>query len=338
MNLATRYLGLDLENPFVVGASPFCDDLDAARRLQDAGAAALIMRSLFEEQITQSRWPSSTTARPAATAAEFPDSAEYQFSPDEYLRQLERLKGTVSIPVIASLNAHHAGSWIDFSERIEAAGADAIELNFYQVVTDPSVASDEVETEMLQLVGAITAQVRIPVAVKLSPFHTSIAQLAVALELAGASGLVLFNRFYQPDINTEDLVVQPLLRLSDPDELLLRLRWLAIVSPLLRGSLSASGGIHSASDVVKSLLTGAHTVQLVSVLLKHGPRVITTLRDGLEAWMRERGYAGLEECRGLLNLQRCSDPAAFERANYIRVLQSWRIWESGRPGAGARRP
>lgn len=323
MNLATRYLGLDLKNPFVVGASPFCDDLDLARRLQDAGAAALVMRSLFQEQITQ-RQSSRPVAKLDDAAVEFPDFAAYQLSPDDYLRQLEQLKATVSIPVIASLNAHHTGSWIDFSERIEAAGADAIELNFYQVVTDPSVASDEVETEMLQLVGAISGQIRIPVAVKLSPFHTSIAQLAVALELAGASGLVLFNRFYQPDINTEDLAIQPSLRLSDPDELLLRLRWLAIVSPLLRGSLSVTGGIHSWSGVVKALLTGAHTFQLVSVLLKHGPHVIVTLREGLENWMREHGYSDLQQCRGLLNLQRCADPAAFERANYIRVLQSWK--------------
>jgi dihydroorotate dehydrogenase (fumarate) len=175
------------------------------------------------------------------------------------------------------------------------------------------------------LVGAVSGMVRIPVAAKLSPFHASISQLAVALELEGASGIVLFNRFYQPDINTEDLSVQPLLRLSDTGELLLRLRWLAILSPLLRGSLSVTGGVHTWSGVVKALLTGAYTVQLVSVLLKHGPHVISTLREGLEAWMREHGYADINQFRGVLNLQRCPNPAAFERANYIRVLQSWKI-------------
>jgi dihydroorotate dehydrogenase (fumarate) len=325
MNLATSYLGLDLKNPFVVGASPFCDDLDGARRLQDAGAAALVMRSLFEEQVTQLHQPSPSLAKPVRVAPEYADFAEYQLSPDEYLRQISRLKGTVSIPVIASLNGHHAGSWTDFATRLEGAGADAIELNFYQVVTDPAIAADQVETEMLRLMGAVSDTVRIPVAAKLSPFHTSVAQIAVALELAGASGIVLFNRFYQPDINIEDLCVQPLLRLSDPSELLLRLRWLAIVSPLLRGSVSVSGGVHSWSGAVKALLTGAQTVQLVSVLLKHGPHVIATLREGLEGWMRDHGYTDLEQFRGLLNLQRCADPAAFERANYVRVLQSWKI-------------
>lgn len=321
MNLATNYLGLSLSSPFVVGASPCCDDLEVAMRLQDAGASAVVMRSLFAEQITASRQTTPVTREPA----DFSDYAEYQLSPDEYLRQIDHLKKSVSIPIIASLNGHHPGSWIDFAAQLERAGADAIELNFYQVVTDPAVAADQVETEMLEMVGGVSSSVRIPIAAKLSPFHASVAQLAVALELAGASGIVVFNRFYQPDVNTDDLEVQPLLRLSDPSELLLRLRWLAILSPLLRGSLSASGGIHSTSGVVKALLTGAHTVQLVSVLLKHGPPVIACLRSGLENWMREHDYADLEQFRGKLNHQRCRDSAAYERANYIRVLQSWKV-------------
>lgn len=253
------------------------------------------------------------------------DYAGYQLSPAEYLRQIAHLKKALSIPVIASLNGHHPGSWTDFAAEIERAGADAIELNFYQVVTDPGVAADQVETEMLAMVGSVSGAVKIPVAAKVSPFHASVAQLAVALELAGAAGIVLFNRFYQPDVNTEDLEVQPLLRLSDPSELLLRLRWMAILSPLLRGSLSATGGIHTWGGVVKALLTGAHTVQLVSVLLKHGPHVISMLRDGLETWMREHGYTDLAQFRGLLNHQRCRDTGSFERANYIRVLQSWKV-------------
>jgi dihydroorotate dehydrogenase (fumarate) len=325
MNLATSYLGLNLSSPFIVGASPFCDDLEMARRLQDAGASALVMRSLFAEQIPGSRDPYSSNEKRPESAEEFFDFAVYQLSPDEYLRQLEKLRNAVTIPVIASLNGNRPGSWTRFAPQLEAAGAAAIELNFYQVVTDPSLAADAIETSMLEVVNSVTSSVLIPVSAKLSPFHSSIAQLAVALELAGAAGVVLFNRFYQPDIDPEDLSVHPVIRLSDPGELLLRLRWLAIVSPLLRGSLSVSGGVHTSEGVVKSILAGAHTVQLVSALLKNGPQIIATLREGTETWMRTHGFAELNEFRGLLNHQRCADPAAFERANYIRTLQSWKL-------------
>jgi dihydroorotate dehydrogenase (fumarate) len=305
-----------------VGASPCCDDLEVAQRLQDAGAAAIVMRSLFEEQLAA---PRPAAGLCAGEPPAFSDYADYQLSPDEYLRQIDRLKRMLSIPVIASLNGHHAGSWVDIAAQLERAGADAIELNFYQVVTDPAIAADQVEMEMLEMVGRVSRSVRIPVASKLSPFHASVSQLADALELAGASGIVLFNRFYQPDVNTDDLDVQPLLRLSEPGELLLRLRWLAILSPLLRGSLSATGGVHTTAGVVKAILTGAHTVQLVSALLKHGPPAIASLREGLERWMREHGYTELDQFRGWLNHRRCRDSAAYERANYIRVLQSWKV-------------
>ena len=321
MNLATEYLGLRLHSPFVVGASPCCDSLEMARRLEDAGAAALVLRSLFAEQLT-------SLPRPAlrVTAAEaFPEFADYQVSPGEYLRQIQNLKRVVSIPIIASLNGHHQGPWMDFARRLERAGADAIELNFYEVVTDAAVPADEVEVEMLEVVGSVAGSVRIPVAAKISPFHASVAQLAVALELAGAAGIVLFNRFYQPDVNIDDVDVQPLLRLSDPSEALLRLRWLAILSPIIRGSLSATGGIHTSAGVVKALLTGAHTVQVVSAVLKHGPPVITSLRTGLQSWMREHGFESVDAFRGLLNHRRCRDTTAYERANYIRVLQSWKV-------------
>ena len=319
MNLATPYLGLPLHSPFVVGASPFCDDVYVARKLQDAGAAAVTMRSLFEEQFGLTIWHAPKSA------AGYPEFADYQLGPERYLVQLADLKKTLSIPVIASLNGSHPGSWIGFAQRLENAGADAIELNLYQVITDPSVAADQVEKEMIAAVDALTGSVHIPIAVKLSPFHPSIPQLAVALELAGASGLVLFNRFYQPDIDLEEIKVQPQLQLSNSDELLLRLRWLAILSPLLRGSLAVTGGVHTAADTVKALLTGAHAVQLVSVLLKHGPGVISTLRHGLEKWMDGHNFSATEQFRGRLNLARCPDAAAFERANYIRVLQSRKV-------------
>lgn len=322
MNFRTTYLGLDLKSPFVVGASPFCDDVDMAYRLEEAGAAALVMRSLFEEQIGAPR--RAATPVVVDDGIHVPEYAEYQLSPNEYLRQIERLKKRVTIPVIASLNGYHPGGWIEFSRKIEAAGADAIELNFYHVVTDSALAADQVEMEMLGLTCTVSGSVRIPVAVKLSPFHASVAQLAVALELSGAAGVVVFNRFYQPDIDPEDLRVYPTLRLSDTSDLLLRLRWLAILSPLLRGSLAVTGGVHTTAGVVKSILAGANAVQLVSVLLRDGPHVISTLGAGLDHWMRDHGYQEIEEFRGALNLSRCPDPAAFERANYIRMLQSWR--------------
>ena len=319
MDLRVKYLGLTLNTPFVVGAGPGSDDVTLARGLQDAGAGAIVMRSLFEEQVAP--------AAPGAArdvAATFPDCADYQMSPDSYLRQIERLKRQLSVPVIASLNGHQTDALAALAGRVERAGADAIELNFYQVVADPGVAADEVEMEILRATGAIVAGVKIPVAVKLSPFHTSVAQLAVALELTGAAGVVVFNRFFQPDIDVDELEARPVLRLTEPAELLLRLRWLAILSPLLRGSLAAAGGVQSARDAAKAILAGAHVVQLVSVLLRHGPDVLTQLMRDLETWMGEHGFSDLEECRGRLNLSRCRDATAFERANYVRTVHNWR--------------
>jgi dihydroorotate dehydrogenase (fumarate) len=330
MNLSTNYLGLKLKNPFVVGASPFCDNLDAAIRLEDAGASAIVMRSLFEEQIDyEQRALSYLLETPAESFAEatsyFPGYSEYQLTPDHYLRQLGHLKSTLHIPIIASLNGYRPGGWTDYARRLEQAGADAIELNLYQLVTDPRASAVEVEDSMRATVKDVVSTVKIPVSVKLSSFHTAPAHFALSLEQAGAKGVVLFNRFYQPDFNLEDLEVQPHLRLSDSTELLLRLRWLAVISPHLRGSLACSGGVHHKEDVIKALLAGAHTVQLVSVLLKQGPGVLTMLLEGLRHWMAEHEYDDINELRGALNLKRCPDPAAHERANYIRILQSWRV-------------
>ncbi len=326
MNLATDYLGLKLRSPFVVGASPFCDDTSVAYRLQDAGAGALVMRSLFGEQFEPGPRASASADPDRTTVAtdDFPEYADYQFTPEAYLRQLRQLKANLSIPIIASLNGHHPGSWADYSKRLAEAGADAIEVNFYQVVTDIAIDADEVEAGLLATVGQIAGAVPIPVAVKLSPFHTALAQLAVALELAGAAGVVLFNRFYQPDLNIDDVEVQSLLRLSDSSELLLRLRWMAILSPQLRGTLVANGGIHTSADAVKSFLTGAHAVQVVSEVLRHGPRAISSLVVGVQEWMRLHAFEDLTQFRGLLNSSRSRDASAFERANYIRTLQSWR--------------
>lgn len=329
MNLSTSYLGLHLSNPLIVGASPFCDHTHVAGQLQDAGAAAIVMRSLFEEQIDAEqralfRNEEATDSFSEATSF-FPRVDEYQLTPDHYLRQLEHLKSALTIPVIASLNGTRPGGWIDYARRLESAGADALELNLYQLVTDPTLSADEVEAELIETVRSVVSFVRIPVAVKLSPFHTSLPNFARELEQVGAAGIVLFNRFYQPDFNTEDLETHSSLRLSDSTELLLRLRWLGILSPGLKISLAASGGVHTADDAIKAILAGAHSVQLVSVLLKHGPRILSTLLNNLRQWMADRDYTSIDEFRGALNHRRCPNPAALERANYVRILQSWKL-------------
>ncbi len=330
MNLSTEYLGLKLKNPLIVGASPFCDNTHSAFALQDAGAAAIVMRSLFEEQVDAEQKALVHHVEISANSnaegtSYFPNFDDYQLPPDQYLRQLENLKASLTIPVIGSLNGCRPGGWMDYAKRFESAGADAIELNLYQLVTDPELSGDEVEAAMLETVHSAASAVKIPVSVKLSMFHTSPANFTQAIEGAGAKGVVLFNRFYQPDFNIEELEVRPQLKLSDSSELLLRLRWLSIISPHSRGSLAASGGVHQTEDVVKALLAGAHVVQLVSVLLKHGPRYLTTLLAGLRHWMSEHGYEHIDQVRGAMNLKRCPDPAAFERANYQRILQSWRV-------------
>lgn len=330
MNLATTYLGLPLRNPLVVGASPFCDHLSSAVQLEEAGASAIVMRSLFEEQIAlEQRALAHHLEEPAESFAEatsyFPQFEEYQLAPDLYLRQLERLKSRLKIPVIASLNGYRPGGWLDYARRLEGAGADAIELNVYQLVTDPDQSPDEVENMLVATAQEVAAAVRVPIAVKLSPFHTSLPHFAHELSAAGIRGLVLFNRFYQPDFDIEDLAAVQSLRLSDSSELLLRLRWLAILSPQFQGSLAASGGVHTGEDVIKALLAGANAVQLVSVLLKNGPSVIGMLLDTLEAWMSQHEYDSVSQFQGALNHRRSPDPAAFERANYLRILQSWKI-------------
>ena len=330
MKLSTNYLGLKLRNPLVVGASPFADNLNSAIQLQDAGAAALVMRSLFEEQIDmEQKALTHLLEMPAESYSEattyFPRYEEYQLTPDHYLRQIQQLKSALTIPVIASLNGFRPGGWTDYARRFEGAGADAVELNLYHLVTDPHIGAEEVEADMIETVRSVVSSVKIPVAVKLSAFHTAPAQFALALEEAGAAGVVVFNRFYQPDLNIEELEVQPQLKLSDPSELLMRLRWLAIMSPHVKGSLSATGGAHSAEDVIKAILAGAHTVQLVSVLLKNGPRYLSTILQGVKGWMDEHGYETVTEFRGAMNLKRCPDATAFERANYQKILQSWRI-------------
>lgn len=316
MNLSTRYLGLSLSSPLVVGASPLGDNVYHVRDLEDAGAGALVLRSLFEEHCAPRR-PRSDTDAPW-------EMAPFQRSVSAYARHIEALRRETSLPVIASLNGSRTFDWAGVARDMERAGASAIELNLYRVVTDVTVVADQIELEIVEAVREASAAVDIPVSVKLSPYHTALAQLALALDLAGAAGLVLFNRFYQSDVNISTLEVQSHLQLSVPEDVLLRLRWLAILSPSVRGTLIANGGFHGSTDIIKALLTGASAVQLVSVLLRHGPLVLRTLHAGIETWMKEHGFATLSDCRGLLALDRVRDPAVYERANYLRTLQSWR--------------
>ena len=264
MKLTTRYLGLELEHPFMPGASPLADTLDSVRQLEDAGASAIVMRSLFEEQILHERFGSSGFA----------------FGPDRYLEQLRRIKACVSVPVIASINGTTTEGWLKYARLLQRAEADAIELNFYHLATDPAEDAASVEARLLDIVAVLKESITIPLAVKLSPFYSSLPNLAARLDSIGAQGLVLFNRFYQADIDPDELETVPLLHLSTSDELLLRLRWLAILSASYRGSLAITGGVHQPIDAVKAIMAGADAVQMVSALLENGVQHLTAVRDG----------------------------------------------------------
>lgn len=329
MDLSTSYLGFDLPHPLMPGASPLVDDLDMVRRLEDAGAAAIVLHSLFEEQITREEEARHAAIDgPADTFAEavsyFPRLDDYPLGPDKYLEQVRLIREAVRVPVIASLNGTTAAGWLEYARLLEQAGAHALELNVYHVATDPNETSDAVEQRVLDVLSAVKHAVRIPLAVKLSPFYSSLARLAQRLDDAGATGIVLFNRFYQPDIDLEQLEVVPRIHLSSPHELLPRLRWLAILSGRVRASLAVTGGVHDAQGALKAVMAGAHAVQMVSALLREGPEHLRRVRDDLEHWLVEHEYESLRQAQGSMSLAHCPDPSAFERANYMRVLQSWR--------------
>jgi dihydroorotate dehydrogenase (fumarate) len=329
VDLSTTYLGLELAHPLVVGASPLVDDLGTVRRLEDAGAAAIVMHSLFEEQIEREErhayWNVRAHEDSFGEALSFlPRPDEFALGPDEYLEQVRRIRAAVAIPVIASLNGTSPAGWLRYAGLLEQAGATALELNVYELATDMRESAASVEGRVVEIASTVKKSVAIPVAVKLSPFFTSLPELARRLDQRGVDGLVLFNRFYQPDIDPEALEVVPSLELSDPSELRLRLRWLAILSGRLNLSLAASGGVHSGTDAVKALMAGAHAVQTVSALLRNGPGHIRTLVSSLETWLEEHEYESVRQLQGSMSLERCPNPHAFERANYMRILQSWR--------------
>jgi dihydroorotate dehydrogenase (fumarate) len=311
------------------GASPMVDSLDTVQRLEAAGAAAIVMHSLFEEQILQEQWATiyhmDVHAESFGEALSyFPRPGEFALGPEQYLAQIARIKKAVHIPVIASLNGTTAGGWVEYARRMEEAGADALELNVYYLATDPEEPAATVEQRTLDILRTVKQTVSIPVAVKLSPFFSSLAHFATELDVAGADALILFNRFYQPDIDIEQLEVTPKLELSNSSELLLRLRWLAILSEKVRCSLAVTGGVHTALDAIRAIMAGAHAVQMVSALLRGGPAYLRTVLDEMSTWMEEHEYTSLRQMQGSMSLARCPDPAAFERANYIRVLQGWR--------------
>ncbi|MBK7644915.1 MAG: dihydroorotate dehydrogenase-like protein [Planctomycetes bacterium] len=327
LDLSTRCLGLTLANPLVAGAGPLTANLDTIRALEDAGAGAIVLRSLFEEQITGRELGAAKHLYGHAPSAEaqswFPDVDAFALGPDEYLEHVQRARAAVRVPVIGSLNGTTRGGWVHYARLIEEAGASALELNLYDVPTDPAADSIAVEDRLLGLVRDVRAAISIPLSVKLSPFFSSLPAFVRELEHAGANGIVLFNRFYQPDIDLEALELQRTLRLSDSSELPLRLRWLAVLSPITPLSLQASGGVHHGRDALKALMAGAHAVQLVSALLQRGPGHLAQVLTEMREWLLEHEYDSIETLRGSMNLKRCPDPAHYERSNYMALLGSW---------------
>lgn len=329
MDLSTKYLGMALPHPLVAGASPLSDDLDGVKRLEDAGAAAIVLRSLFEEQITREQMSEFENLERhgnsfVEAASYFPTPDAFALGPFEYLHHLRRVKEAVSIPVMASLNGATPGGWIEYARLMAEAGADALELNLYRIATNSETTSADIERQAVETVQAVKKAVTIPVAVKLSPFYTAFAHLAREVDQAGADGLVFFNRFYQPDIDPEELTATRTLHLSDSSELRLRLHWVAILSGRVRASLAVTGGVHTAVDIVKATMAGAHVTQMVSALLMHGPGHLRTVLNDLAAWLQEHEWSSLAEMRGNMSFFKVPDPDAYERANYMLMLRGWR--------------
>lgn len=335
-DLRTRYLGLDLRSPIVASAAPLNRDPTFARRLERAGAGAIVLPSLFEEEILAEELEldqslQQGTEHFAEALDYFPAVGFASGTADRYLASLEELKRAVRLPIVASLNATTPGGWVDYARRIESAGADALELNVYRVAADPRSTAGDMEAADLELIAAVRAAVAIPLAVKLSPFYSAFAHFAAAAVQAGADGLVLFNRFYQPDLDLDTLEVEPTLELSRSWEMRLPMRWIAILRPQLgpTACLAASSGVEDATDVLKCLIVGADVAMMTSALLRHGPEHVSTVEANLLAWLDGRGYESVAQLRGSASQATAADAAAFERATYIRVLRSW-VSPSGR--------
>jgi dihydroorotate dehydrogenase (fumarate) len=330
IDLSTKYLGLELKNPLVVSASPLSEELDNIRRMEDAGAAAVVMHSLFEEQITaESQWLDRSLSAGTESFAEsltyFPDLTSYNLGPEGYLEHLRKAKQAVSIPVIGSLNGISMGGWTEYAKKMEEAGADALELNIFYIATDTEMSGAQVEQRYCDLAAHVKASVKIPVAVKLGLYFSSMPNLAKRLDAAGVNALVLFNRFYQPDFDLENLEVVPNLILSTPYELLLRLHWVAILYGHVKADMAVTGGVHSAMDVLKAMMAGARVAMMTSALLRHGIQRLSAVRDELLAWMEEHDYESIRQMQGSMSQRAVADPSAFVRANYVKVLSSYTL-------------
>jgi dihydroorotate dehydrogenase (fumarate) len=325
MNLSTNYLGLKLRTPLVPSASPLSEDLDNLRRMEDAGASAVVLYSLFEEQIRYERFElhwsmnQGTESYPESLNF-FPEPANLLLGPENYLKHIQRAKDTLSIPVIASLNGCTPGGWTDFARQIEQAGADALELNIYSIQTDPRRSGVDVEREYIEIVRGVRSAVALPLAVKVSPYFTNFANMAAQFANHGANGLVLFNRFYQPDIELESLEVEPHVMFSTPMAMRLPLRWIAILYSHIEASLAATSGVHRGTDALKLIMAGADVTMVCSALMRHGIQHLRTLEREMSAWMEAHGYESVEQMKGSLSQHHCADPAAFERAQYLRAV------------------
>ncbi len=329
-DLSTTYLGLTLKNPLVVSASPLSEDVANIRRMEDAGAAAVVLHSLFEEQISLEsheldRYLSYGTESFAESLTYFPEMRTYNLGPEGYLEHVRRAKAAVKIPVIGSLNGVSTGGWIKYARKIQEAGADALELNLYFIPTDPKMTGAQVEQMYVNLVRDVKASVGIPVAVKLNHFFSAMANMAQCLDESGADALVLFNRFYQPDFDLENLEVVHSLTLSSSYEVLLRLHWVAILYGHIRADLAITGGIHTAQDVLKAMMAGARVAMMTSALLKHGIDHLARVRADVVAWMEEHEYTSIRQMQGSMSYRSVANPSAFERANYMKVLSSYAL-------------
>lgn len=330
MDLSTTYLGLKLRTPLVTAASPLSEEIDHVKQMEDAGASAVVLYSLFEEQLRRERFElahnleQGTESFPEALTY-FPEPEEFHLGPEEYLKHITRAKHAVRVPIIASLNASVTGSWTEYARLIQHAGADALELNIYYIPTDVNLTSADVEQTYLDILKAVKAELSIPVAVKLSPFFTNFANMAKRLDKAGANGLVLFNRFYQPDIDLESLEVKPNILLSTPMAMRLPLRWIALLHGQLNASLAATSGIHRATDALKMLMAGADVTMLCSVLLRHGVKQIEVIEREMRDWMEQHEYESIAQLKGSLSQKKCPAPSEFERAQYMRAISSYAI-------------
>ena len=327
IDLRTNYLGLRLRTPLVASASPLSQELDGIRHLEDAGASAVVLYSLFEEQLRQESFElehhlTEGTDSFAEAASFFPQPAEFHLGPDGYLNHIRRAKEAVSVPIIASLNGTTVGGWTKYAKLIEEAGADALECNIYWIPTDPELTSSAVEQQYIDILKAVKSVVKIPVAVKLGPFFSNMANMAKRLDEAGTNGLVLFNRFYQPDINLDELEIQPNVLLSTAQALRLPLTWVGILYGRIRASLAATSGVHGPEDVIKLLMVGADVTMLCSTLLRNGINHLRYIEDGLLLWMEKHEYDSAQQMKGSMSQIRCPNPSAFERAQYMKAVKS----------------